>query len=381
MVNGDFVPTTGRKPPATASTSAMLDSRNTMMLGVFCLNVSGGMMMSEAVPNTLSWPDVVDVARLVDDAGWEFLLSLGAWRGKGGRFNANAEQYEVFTWSAAVAAVTRRVHLFTTVHVPIYHPYLVARMVATIDAVSAGRAGLNILAGYNEREFRMFGIKQLDHEARYQAAAEWLDAIEALWATEGEVDFAGSYYQMSGACADPKPVQARPLLIAAGSSPSGLDFALRRCDFTFQGGPSFDFLDGVRSRTDARARELGVTSQAITFAPVFLADTEREARRYYEWVVDEMGDGDAARAQIERSIAGGGRSIDPDIHRAAVRSKISGFGGRPLIGTPEQVVEQLLEYHRLGYRGIGLGWVDTYAGAGEFVEKVVPLMVEAGLRG
>jgi hypothetical protein len=67
-------------------------SSNEMKLGVFCMNISGGMMMSSAAKNKLDWNENVDVARKADQAGWEFLLPLGQWRGHGGPNNPTAEQ-------------------------------------------------------------------------------------------------------------------------------------------------------------------------------------------------------------------------------------------------------------------------------------------------
>ena len=140
-----------------------------MKLGVFCLNVSGGMMLSGAAKPKLEWDENASVAKVADQTGWEFLLPIGRWRGHGGKYNANAEQYECFTWAAAIAALTSRIHVFSTCHVPIFHPMLAAKMGATIDNISGGRWGLNIVSGWNAAEFGMFGIEQLPHDDRYLA--------------------------------------------------------------------------------------------------------------------------------------------------------------------------------------------------------------------
>ena len=207
-----------------------------MKLGTFCLNISGGMMMSTAAKNTLDWRENVAVAQAADSAGWEFLLPLGRWRGQGGTNNSNAEQYETFTWASAIAAVTERIHVFTTCHVPIFHPMLAAKMGATIDHVSGGRFGMNIVAGWNELEFGMFGIEQEPHDDRYAAAAEWLDIIERLWTDSDELDYQGRYYTVKRGYLQPKPIQSpRPVVVSAGTSPTGLDFALTACRLYLSG--------------------------------------------------------------------------------------------------------------------------------------------------
>ncbi len=182
----------------------------------------------------------------------------------------------------------------------------------------------------------------------------------------------------------PKPVQQpRPLIVSAGTSGGGPGLRLKHADYSFQGGPDLDVIGGIARRTESRARELGVRGGRITFAPVVLADTEREAWRYFEWYVDELGDIEAARSQIRGSMAGGSQTFSPEAHLQMARYKVAGWGGgMPLVGTAEQIVERLVAYRELGYEGgIALGWVDmAQGGFAEFNEKVVPLMVEAGLR-
>jgi FMNH2-dependent dimethyl sulfone monooxygenase len=102
---------TGQQVPGSQSASL---GENALKLGVFCLNVSGGMMLSGAAKPKLEWDENAFVAKVADETGWEFLLPIGRWRGHGGKYNANAEQYECFTWAAAIAALTSRIQVFST---------------------------------------------------------------------------------------------------------------------------------------------------------------------------------------------------------------------------------------------------------------------------
>jgi alkanesulfonate monooxygenase SsuD/methylene tetrahydromethanopterin reductase-like flavin-dependent oxidoreductase (luciferase family) len=358
-----------------------LPGDNEMKLGTFCLNISGGMMMSTAAKSALDWQENVAVAQAADSAGWEFLLPLGRWRGQGGANNSNAEQYETFTWAAAIAAVTERIQVFTTCHVPIFHPMLAAKMGATIDNISSGRFGMNIVAGWNELEFGMFGIQQQPHDDRYAAAAEWLDIIQRLWTENDELDYQGRYYTVSRGYLQPKPIQSpRPLVVSAGTSSTGLDFALTHADYTFQGGPDWESLEGTAQRSQERSKELGSTAGLLAFSSIVVKDTEREAQRYFEWYVDECGDLDGARALIERVVSGGARSLPPEVMRQQVRGWVAGYSALPLIGTAEQIVDQLTRYKKIGYGGVALGWLDYSEGIQRFNAEVLPLMKEAGLR-
>ena len=357
------------------------DNENEFKLGTFAHNVSGGMMMSTAAKNTLDWRENVAVAQAADNAGWEFLLPLGRWRGFGGTNNSNAEQYETFTWASAIAALTQRIHVFTTCHVPIFHPTLAAKMGATIDHVSGGRFGMNLVAGWNESEFGMFGIQQQPHDDRYAAAAEWLDIVERLWSDPDELDHQGRFYTVKRGYLQPKPIQSpRPVVVSAGTSPAGLDFALSRADFCFQGGPDWEFLENTARRTQDRAKELGRSPGLLAFSSVVVKDTEKEAQRYFEWYVDECGDFEGARGLVERVVSGDARSMPADVVHQHVRGFVAGYAALPLIGTAEQVVDQLIRYKKIGYSGIALSWLDFSEGIERFNAEVLPLMTEAGLR-
>jgi FMNH2-dependent dimethyl sulfone monooxygenase len=354
---------------------------NALKLGVFCLNVSGGMMLSGVAKSKLDWDENVSVAKVADETGWDFLLPIGRWRGHGGKYNANAEQYECFTWAAAIAALTSRIHVFSTCHVPIFHPVLAAKMGATIDNISGGRWGLNIVSGWNAAEFGMFGIEQLPHDERYVQTEEWLDVIERLWAKHGEFDYQGRFYTISKGYLEPKPVQQpRPVVISAGMSPKGLDFAITRADYCFVGSDTFDLLEETITRSRAQAARLNRELNALTFLTVVVKDTEKEAKRYFEWYVDEHGDFETARRLVSNIVKGGAQSLPTEVVMKQARAFVAGWGALPLVGTAEQVADMLARLSKLGLAGVTMGWLDYTEGIGRFNAEVMPLLRQLGLR-
>merc|ERR1711965_219420 len=98
----------------------------------------------------------------------------------GGKVNFNHRNFETFTWAAGLAAKTEKIGVFATFHVPTVHPVRAAKEVATIDHISGGRFGLNIVAGWNEREIAMFGVPQKDHDIRYDVADDWISLCKEL---------------------------------------------------------------------------------------------------------------------------------------------------------------------------------------------------------
>jgi dimethylsulfone monooxygenase len=363
---------------ASESTPAV---EHDMSLGIFCLNVSGGLPITTAADQSLSWERNLVIGQAADAAGWDFLLPLGRWRGAGGATNYHGQQFEVLTWAAGMAAATKQIRVFSTVQVPLVHPLMGAKQAATIDHISGGRFGLNLVSGWNEAEFGMFGIKQMAHDDRYAVTDEWLTIAEKLWTESDPIDFEGKHYTIRDGYLQPKPLQKpRPPIVSAGASDAGLDFAMRRADYLFQTAPDMGKMRDVLAKVKAKGAEVGSTTKVLTHATVVVRDTEAEAKRYFQWWVDEMGDFEAAANIRDQLISGGSASLPPAVVQAMTRGLVIGWGCNPLIGTPEQIVDQLLDLHKLGISGAALGWVDYVDGFAEFNERVVPLMIEAGLR-
>jgi len=352
-------------------------------LGVFCLNLSGGASMSKKASGKLTWDFNQRIGQEADRAGWDFLLPLGRWRGLGGETNPNGGQFEVFTWAAAMAAVTEKITVMSTVQVPVMHPIVAAKQAATIDRISGGRYAMNLVAGWNAKEFAMFGLTQKEHDDRYDAADEWLTVMELLWEEGADPNFEGEYYGLWDGYLEPKPVQQpRIPIVSAGQSSRGMEFALTRANYIFVGGHNMEALAATADRTKATRSTLGSQTEMLTHSPVVIADTNEEAERIFSYYVDEHGDWEAALGVARGMLAGGNKSndlSDEALHGFA-RGLISGWAGLPLVGTAERIAEDIVRMHELGVHGVGLTWFDYETGVSEFNEKVTPLLIQAGVR-
>jgi alkanesulfonate monooxygenase SsuD/methylene tetrahydromethanopterin reductase-like flavin-dependent oxidoreductase (luciferase family) len=286
------------------SSNPIAGSPNRLKLGVFGLNVSSGCAMSSA-PDTLKieWDESVRIARAAEAAGIEALVPVARWRGFGGATNFNHRCFETLTWAAGLAAATERIGIFATVHVPTVHPVRAAKEIATIDHISRGRFALNIVAGWNEPEIRMFGVSQREHDQRYAYADEFTTLLKRLW-TENGFDFSGDFFKVPGAYSEPKPVQRPwPLIMSAGNSPAGRDFAARHADLNFALGPDLTTLAATCADIKRLARERhGRGLSVFTMGYVVCRETEREALRYRDYYVKEKGDFAAAHNLLETLI-------------------------------------------------------------------------------
>ena len=152
---------------------------NRFKLGVFSANCDGGLTMSLAPERwRADWDDIVAMTQIADEAGLEFILPVAKWRGFQGKANIYGRSFETLTHGAALGALTKRIAIFSTVHVPLVTPAFGAKAIATIDHITHGRAGLNIVCGWNQEEFDLHGVT-IDQDRRYDHGLEWFRDLVA----------------------------------------------------------------------------------------------------------------------------------------------------------------------------------------------------------
>jgi alkanesulfonate monooxygenase SsuD/methylene tetrahydromethanopterin reductase-like flavin-dependent oxidoreductase (luciferase family) len=364
------------------STNPILTSRNKLKLAVFGLNVSGGCSMTDS-PEVLkvTWDESVKLAQLAESAGIEAIIPVARWKGMGGNTNFNHRNFETFTWAAGLSAVTSRISVFATFHVPTVHPVRAAKEVATIDHISRGRFGLNIVAGWNAKEINMFGVEQREHDVRYDVADDWITLCKKLWTMTGEFDHDGPYFPSPAAYSEPKPVQRpHPTLMSAGNSARGQLFAAKHADLNFV--VAKDIAEaGQIAATGKRiaVEQFGRRMQVFGQAYVVCRDTEKEARDYVNEYVRVKGDWPGVRNLLDVLVPNSKSALGAGWEPLAA-NLIAGYGAIPLVGTAEQIVDSMLAFSEAGIDGITLSWVNYEAGLTQFKEKLLPMMRQAGLR-
>lgn len=354
-------------------------SSTSFKLGVFSLNADGGLAIT-TVPERwrASWEDIRAAAVMADEAGLDFLLPIARWKGFGGETRAREHSFETFTWAAAVAAVTRRIAVFATVHVPLVHPVYAAKALATVDHVSGGRAGLNIVVGWNPAEFELFGVVP-DAEG-YARADEWIEIVERAYAEEAPFDYDGLYYRLKGVVSRPASVQRpRPVTMNAAFGEPGRAFAARRCDMLFS--TFSEIADGARHVEDMRARSAAAGRHVgvYTVCHVVCRETDAEAEAYYRHYAVDRAD----RAAVAAHMAGKrqfSRSHDEAAFERYAQRFAGGAGSYPLVGSPERIADEIGRIAAAGYLGAGLSFVNYTAELPFFCERVLPLLGQRGLR-
>jgi FMNH2-dependent dimethyl sulfone monooxygenase len=350
-----------------------------LKLGLFGTNCSFGLTVSHA-PTTYeaTWPHTMAIAKRAEQMGFELLVPIARWRGFGGSTDFNGVCFETYTWAAGLLAATERIMIFATSHVPTMHPIVAAKQCVTVDHLSNGRFGLNIVMGWFTPEMEMFGAPQREHNERYAYGAEWLGIVKRLWTDEQPFDFDGKYFRIRQGQAHPKPLQKPyPVLVNAGNSPAGVEFSARECDFNFLTLDTLENGKGLVAELHRRARGHGRDIGVMTYAMIICRHTEKEAQEVRREILDK-GDWDAA-TNIMKVLGVESGSFNEQIKRFGERF-ILGWGGYPIVGTPEQVVDELKAINALGIEGVIFGFLDYYEELAYFERAVMPLLKQAGLR-
>jgi FMNH2-dependent dimethyl sulfone monooxygenase len=357
-------------PSQSLNARRAMHGNNTLQIGLFGANCSSGRAVT-LVPERWSgnWPDNKKLAVMSDEAGIDFLLPIGRWKGYGGDTDYQGTTLETITWATGLLAATKRITVFGTVHAPIFNPVVAAKEMVTADHISEGRFGLNIVVGWNEGEFDMFGVEQRAHEDRYEFAQEWIDVIKMIWSDREDFDFHGKYLNMKGIKGKPKPFGGtRPVIMNAGASATGQAFAVKNCDAFFLQASRTSLEESaqrVRRAKDA-ARAQGREIGCYTVGVVTCRSTKKEAEEYFHHCI-------ALKNITPQTV--------PMAEFLAQRSGYAqGMGGLPLVGDPDHVAAQLADLSKAGLTGIAISLVNYIDELPYFCDEVMPRLERMGLR-
>jgi len=338
-------------------------------IGVFLPVAKGGWIISKNTPRLDGcWKQNLDAALVAEEEGLDFVMSMGKWRGFGGETDHWGTSMESVTMMAGIAQATKRVKIWATMHTILHNPVVVAKMITTLDHISNGRAGLNIVAGAYRGEFEQMGAwdESVGHDGRYDLSEEWLAVIKRLW-SESRVDFHGKYFNITDCVSEPKPLsRPRPDIICAGMSARGFEFSVREADACFIGGRSKDEIRDASRRAREVADRLGKTIKTYCMMNVVAADTDAEAEKIVKHYNDGIDEG-----AVVGMMDSWGIPRDKDTSMAARR--IGAFMNQVAAGTPDtcrEKMEQFIDYCDLD--GLMLTFADYIQGLRMVGKDILP---------
>ena len=351
-------------------------------LGTFSSNCSSGLAVTKIEERwSGSWADNLRLGKLADEVGLDFMLPIARWIGYGGDTNFHESVLDPTVWAAGLLASTKRLNVFATIHTAYNHPIVVAKQMATVDQIGNGRAGINIVAGWNKPEYDTFGMDlPQDHDARYALAQEWWDVIKKIWTTPGKFDWDGRFFQLEHVEGLPKPVDGPLPVLNAGSSGQGRDYAAKNADFGFTivGGPEDgeQIVAGIKKKAKEEfGRDMGV----FTLSHVVCRPTRAEAEEYLRYYADENADWNA----VDNLMALQGvhaQSFTKEMLQTFRTRFASGHGSCPLIGTPDDVADEIERFAKAGFSGMTLAFVDYIGELEYFAAEVLPRLEKKGVR-
>lgn len=272
-----------------------------------------------------------------------------------GLFEETAPLAETWTYATALAAVTNKIRFLIAVRPGFISPGLYAQMVAALDEISGGRVDINVVPGGIAGDFERLG-EQSDHAHRYARAEEFIAALRALWEQPEPVTFEGEHVRLRGALVSPSPA-GRPKFYLGGASDRALALAGRRGDVLLAW---IQPLEDIAALLDRARRHYEAADRRPAFGlrtHLVVGDTEAAAWRE----ADELLSRATALVKEQRQavfagtpMVGQQAQLRPSQDHRLGRHLWNGIStvrvncGTAIVGTPEQIAEELLGYWRLG---------------------------------
>lgn len=386
----------------------------------------------------LSWtdPDIyLTLARALDRACLDYVMiedgSLvpDAYQGSHDaylRHAVSAPKADPMPLVPLMAQVTRGLGIIATMTTATYPPYLGARLAATLDHLTRGRVGINLVTAHNDRTAQNFGLEQqIEHDLRYDMASEWVEIAERLWRSwepgaivadrvcgmfaDGSrvhpIDFEGRFYRCRGPLNLPPGPQGRPVICQAGGSPAGRAFAARHADTVIalvrDVAEAKSYRDDMIRRQDACGRGAG-DCKVMFCASVTLGDSVVEAKQRWQRRAEALAaDLEPRLAALSFFGATDLSTIDPDapletMTTNASRTMVQAWTARartlrevamdpdvdgiPFLGTPESVARDMAEaMQEIGGDGFAFTAPMTRRSIAEIANGLVPALQRLGV--
>ncbi|MDO6416595.1 pyrimidine utilization protein A [Sphingomonas sp. BIUV-7] len=348
-----------------------------MQVGVFVPINNNGWLISKTAPQYQPSFDLnKEIALRAEKHGLDFLLSMIKLRGFGGATEFWDYGLESFTLMAGLAAVTSKIKIYATCPTLLLPPAFAARMCNTIDSISHGRFGLNLITGWQPPEYTQMGLWPGDahFRNRYKMLDEYAGILRELWET-GTSDFKGDYYQMDDCRVWPKP-QGDMKIICAGSSDEGLAFSAKWADYAFCLGKGVNTPTAFASNNARLAAATEKTGRAVSiFVLIMIIADETDAAAMAKWQNYNDGVDLEAIAWLADQGAKDTVNADTNVRQLAAPEGAVNINMGTLVGSYENVARMLDEMAAVpNTGGVLLTFDDFIAGVENFGTRIQPLM-------
>jgi len=338
--------------------------------------------------------------------------------------------FEPFTLLSALASVTEHIGLMATASTTYDEPYHIARRFASLDHISGGRAGWNIVTTANPDAALNFGLDEdIDHDERYLRAREFYDVVTGLWDSFADDAFVrdveagvyfdparmhvlghkGKYLSVRGPLNIARPVQGWPVIIQAGASNAGRQLAAETAEVVFASGGSLEAAKVFYADVKGRARAVGRDPDSMKILPgalVVVGNTVEEAQAKRARL-DSLVHYDSGIGSLNSALGHDVSGFDPDgplpeippsnashtsrdriVNMAAregltirqLAARVGSYGGLALVGTPATIADSMQQWlDEEGSDGFNIMFPYLPEGLDDFVDQVVPELQRRGI--
>ncbi len=346
------------------------------------------------------------------------------------RRSATVTSFDPLTLLPALAAVTEHIGLIATASTTFNEPYHVARKFASLDHISNGRAGWNVVTTSNPDAAKNFGMEDhMEHGERYRRAREFFDVVTGLWDSFADdafirdaesgiyfdpdkmhvLDHKGEFLDVRGPLNVARPVQGWPVIVQAGASDPGRQLAAETAEVVFTAQSTLAAGQRFYKDVKDRAEKAGRSRDHIKILPgcfVVVGDTVEEAKKKRA-LLDSLVNYESAIASLSIALGHDASSFDPDgplpeipesnasksgreraielakSENMTVRQlaqRLGGHAGLAMVGTPQTIADQMEEWLvEEGSDGFNLQFPFLPAGLDDFVDRVVPELQRRGI--
>jgi len=347
-------------------------------IGVFIPIGNNGWLISANSPQYRpSFALNKQVTLTAEKYGLDFVLSMIKLRGFGGKTEFWDHNLDSFTLMAGLAAVTTRIKLFATCPTLAVPPAIAARMAATIDSISGGRFGLNLITGWQKPEYDQMGLWPGDEyfAHRYEYVSEYIQVMRQLWET-GSSDLKGRFFTMNDCKLSPRP-QAPMKVICAGQSNAGMAFSAEYADYNFCFGMGVNtptaFAPTVTKLQEAAAKT-GRDVKAYALFMVIADETDEAARA--KWEHYKAGTDQEAVAWLNLQSAADTKSgDDTNVRHMVDPVSVVNINMGTIVGSYATCARLLDQIDTIdGCEGVLLTFDDFIKGTEDFGTRIQPLM-------
>lgn len=344
--------------------------------------------------------------------------------------SATVTSFDPLTLLPALAMMTERLGLIATASTTFEPPYVVARRFASLDHISQGRAGWNLVTTSNPDAALNFGLEEhMEHGTRYQRAREYFDVVTGLWDSWADdaflrdpesgiffdpdkmhvLDHKGEFLTVRGPLNIARPVQGWPVIVQAGASDAGRQLAAETAEMVFAGVSRLSDSQSLYADIKGRMQAVGRDPDHLKILPgalVVVGDSDAEAREKRARL-DSLVHYDSAIASLSIALGHDASGFDPDgplpdipesnasksgreraialaqrenLTVRQLAQRLGGFSGLAFVGTPETIANQMEEWLMSnGCDGFNIMFPYLPAGLDDFVDKVVPELQRRGV--